>query len=153
MIFFTALLLDFVIGALLQNWVTNLSLAAGVFLVCLKKNDLFPFQWLGLVLVSAGLSLFDVVRYGRVGISILVLFVVWGLQRAISKYFMDTSALLIYWIVAGFAVLTEIAFILFFSPITMSPYMTTSFFLGRLASLMLVFLGVWGSRSSQLKSW
>ena len=148
MIVLLGIFLDFIVHELAGGWYSYFTLVATLQLL-LRKQGLFLdniFNLASIFCGLAGLIAIDVTKYGRGGISLLMILAIFCLFHAARHYFFGAPLILLS-ITVLFLALVDIFFVQsLLLKATMSLGMTAPVFFGTLTSLTLALLGTRGNR-------
>lgn len=144
---FLGLMLDFFAQQWLGGWYTCF-LTVAVLQRLLKPHDeltdIFNLCWLSVGLI--GFCVLDVMKYGRVGISLGIILLVFLLFKAVRHYFLSSQTTLLV-LLTFVIVLLDLVFVRpLLSGLEMSWAVTMKESFGTLTTLTLTLLGARGSR-------
>lgn len=152
MIVLIGIFCDFIGHELFSSWHSYFTLVATLQLLIRPQKlflDNIP-NLLSILCGLIGLMAIDVVKYGRSGISLLMILAIFFLFNT-TKHYLFSAPLLILSITVGFLAFIDIFFVqAFLLQATVSLDMTVHIFFGTLASLTLALLGMRGNRIQSL---
>lgn len=148
MIVLIGILCDFITHELTGSWCSYFTLVATLQLL-LRTQGIFLDNIVNLLAIFCGLVgliAMDVAKYGRSGISLLMILTIFFLFHAAQHYFFSAPLLLLSATVFFLAFIDVFFVQSLLLQATMSLGMTARFFFGTLASLTLALLGTRGNR-------